>query len=226
LGVAQRQLDQFTDLSHLLAATTNIIVANLVEVTLLILSLDGLTLAVNNCVLGNNAVLWGVDLHDLKLDLSHTTSYCEQVTLADWSVCLTEVRSEVDIEEGAGQTLNGIGNGKDSNALGLFAKTKSASNQRERGACSSTYIFDIGAGVDSDDVAVLDTEVVAHNTVDTGAPVIKIVIGQDDQHCVLTLLTLHQDCVSTEELESLHGVVREGNNRVIIVNGIGHTENR
>jgi hypothetical protein len=77
--------------------------------------------------------------------------------------------------------------------------------------------------VDSDDVAVLDTKVVPHNTVDAGASVIKIVIGEDDQHSVLALLTLNENCVTTEELESLHGVVREGNHRVIIVNGIGNT---
>jgi hypothetical protein len=81
--------------------------------------LDGLTLAVNNCVLSNNAILWGIDLHNLKFNLSHTTSYCEQVTLSDWSVGLAEVGSEVDIEEGAGQTLNGVGDGENSNALGL-----------------------------------------------------------------------------------------------------------
>jgi hypothetical protein len=77
--------------------------------------------------------------------------------------------------------------------------------------------------VDSDDVAVLDTKVVAHNTVDASASVIEIVIGEDDQHGVLALLALNENCVTTEELESLHGVVREGNHRVIIVNGIGNT---
>ena len=77
--------------------------------------------------------------------------------------------------------------------------------------------------MDSDNVAVLHTEVVAHNTVDTGASIIKVVIGQDDQHSVLALLALDQDCVTTEELKGLHGVVREGDHRVIIVNGIGHT---
>lgn len=86
----------------------------------------------------------------------------------------------------------------------------------------TTYVFDIGARVHSDHVAVLDTKVVTHNPVDTGASIIEIVIGQDDQHSVLALLTLHENCITTEELEGLHGVVREGNNRVIIVNGIGH----
>lgn len=73
-----------------------------------------------------------------------------------------------------------------------------------------------------DNVAVLDAEVVAHDTVDADAPIIQIIIGKDDQNSVLPLLALHQNCVTPEELEGLHGVVRQGNNRVIIVGGIGH----
>jgi hypothetical protein len=86
-----------------------------------------------------------------------------------------------------------------------------------------TYIFDIGARVHSNHVAVLDTKVVTHNTVDAGASIIEIVISQDNQHSVLALLALNENGITTEELESLHGVVRECNHRVIIVNGISHT---
>lgn len=54
-----------------------------------------------------------------------------------------------------------------------------------------TYIFDIGARVHSDHIAVFDPKVMTHNTVDAGASIIKIVIGQDDQHSVLAFLALH-----------------------------------
>lgn len=74
----------------------------------------------------------------------------------------------------------------------------------------------------SDDVAVLDAEVVAHDTVDAGATVIQIIIGKDDQNSILALLALHQNCITPEELESLHCVVRQGDNRVVIVDGIRH----
>lgn len=87
----------------------------------------------------------------------------------------------------------------------------------------STYVFDVGTRVNSDNVAVLDTKIVTHNTVDASTSVIEIVIGKDDQHGILALLTLNENCVTTEKLKRLHGVVRKGNNRVIIVNGIGHT---
>ena len=66
--------------------------------------------------------------------------------------------------------------------------------------CQELYIFDVRAWVDCDDVSVLDTEVVSDNTVHTRTPIIKIIISQDDENCVLSLLALHKNCVATEEL--------------------------
>jgi hypothetical protein len=54
--------------------------------------------------------------------LSHTTTDCEQVTLSDWSVGLAEVWGKKDVEEGAGETLDGVGDGEDSDTLGLVDK--------------------------------------------------------------------------------------------------------
>lgn len=73
-----------------------------------------------------------------------------------------------------------------------------------------------------DNVPVLDAEVVAHNTVDAGATVVQIIIRKDDQNSILALLALHQNCVTPEELKSLHGVIRQGDDRVVIVDGIRH----
>lgn len=74
-----------------------------------------------------------------------------------------------------------------------------------------------------DDVAVLNTKVVAHDTVDAGTSVIQIIISEDDENGILPLLALDQNCVTPEELKSLHRVVRQGNDRVVIVGGVGHT---
>lgn len=122
LGVAKGQFDKLTDLSHLFPATTNVIVTDLVEVVLLILALNGLALAVDDGVLRYNTVLWGIHLDNLEFYLPHTTTYCEQVTLADGSVGLTEVGGEENVEEGASDTLDGISDGEDSNTLGLQRK--------------------------------------------------------------------------------------------------------
>ena len=53
LGMTERQLDHLTNLSHLLAATSNVIITNVVQVSFLIFTLDGITLTVDDSVLGN-----------------------------------------------------------------------------------------------------------------------------------------------------------------------------
>jgi hypothetical protein len=64
---------------------------------------------------------------------------------------------------------------------------------------------------------------VADNTVDAGLTIFKIVVGERDQDSVLALLSLYQNSVATEELESLHGVVGKGDDGVVIVGGVSNT---
>lgn len=52
----------------MLAAATNVVVADICEIAFLIFTLDGLALGVNDSVLGDNAVLGRVGLDDLELD--------------------------------------------------------------------------------------------------------------------------------------------------------------
>ena len=72
-----------------------------------------------------------------------------------------------------------------------------------------------------DNITVLNTKVMSHDTVDTNAAVIEVVVRQYDKDGVFPHLTLDQDRVTAEELESVHSVVGESNNGVIIVDGIG-----
>lgn len=59
--------------------------------------------------------------------------------------------------------------------------------------------------MNSDHVAVLDTEIVADDTVNPGAAIVEALVGQDDEDCVLSLLASDEDSVTTEELEGVHG---------------------
>jgi hypothetical protein len=52
-----------------------------------------------------------------------------------------------------------------------------------------------------------NAQVVSHGSVDPGAAIIELVIRKNDQDSVLSLLALHEHGVTTEELQSLHGVV-------------------
>ncbi|KAI6757217.1 hypothetical protein HG531_003042 [Fusarium graminearum] len=74
LGMSERKLNHLSDLGHLLSASTNIVVTDLVEVVLLLVALNGLTLAMNDSILCDDTVLWGVDLDDLELYLPHATT--------------------------------------------------------------------------------------------------------------------------------------------------------
>ena len=91
--VAQRQLDHFADLRHLLAAAANVVVADVVE-ALLVLALDGLALAVDHRVRRNDAVRRRVCLDDLELDRVHRLPHEEEVALAHRPVCLEEVTED------------------------------------------------------------------------------------------------------------------------------------
>ncbi len=75
-------------------------------------------------------------------------------------------------------------------------------------------------------IAVLDTEVVANNSVDTGTSVIKLIVGEDNEDGILSLLSSYQNGITAEELKLLHGCLREGNNAVVIVDGIGNPDAR
>ena len=85
-----------------------------------------------------------------------------------------------------------------------------------------TYVFDVRARVDGNDIAVLDAQIVPNNSVYPRRPVIKVVVSEDDKNSVLALLALDQNGIATEELERLHGVVGKRDDGVVIVDGIGH----
>lgn len=86
----------------------------------------------------------------------------------------------------------------------------------------TTYVFDIWTGRDSDHVTMLDPEVVANHSVDASASVVKIIISEDDEDGVAPLLSTDKNGIATEELEGLHGLLGQGNDRVVIVCGVGN----
>lgn len=169
--------------------------------------MDGLALTVDDGVLCHNTVLWGVNLDNLELDLSHTAAGNEEVTLADGAVGLAEVWGEEDIEQRASEAFDGVGNWEDGDALGLWGWSAIAIKERASIMEPGAYIFDVRARVDGDDIAVLDAQVVPHNTVQAAAAVIEVIITKNNQDGVLSLLASDEDGIATEQLESVHGVV-------------------
>ena len=78
--------------------------------------------------------------------------------------------------------------------------------------------------MDGDNVTMLDTEVVANDTIDAGASIIQVIVCENEQDGVFPLLALDQDSVTAEELKSFHGVIRKGDDGVVIVGGIGDNQ--
>ena len=77
--------------------------------------------------------------------------------------------------------------------------------------------------MDRDDITVLDTKVVADHTVHAGRPIVKVVISKHDQDGVLAFLALDKHRVAAEELKSLHGVVGQSDDGVVVVHCICNT---
>ena len=74
--------------------------------------------------------------------------------------------------------------------------------------------------MNSDNISMLNTEVVPNNTVHSRTPIIEIVIRKHDQHRVFSLLAFDEDSITAEELERFHGIIREGDNGVVVVDSI------
>lgn len=76
--------------------------------------------------------------------------------------------------------------------------------------------------MDGDNIAVLYPQVVTDNSVESGTAIIKVIVRKDDQDGVFSLLASNEDCISTEQLELFHSVVRKCDDRVVIVDGISN----
>jgi hypothetical protein len=60
--------------------------------------------------------------------------------------------------------------------------------------------------VDGDDVAETDPDVCTDDPVDSGHAVVEVLVGEGDQHRVLSFLSLDEDGVALEEAECFHCV--------------------
>ena len=65
---------------------------------------------------------------------------------------------------------------------------------------SPLSVRDVAAVGHGDDVREADTEVLSDDLVHADIGILTGVVGEDNTHGVLSLLSLDQDCVSAEEL--------------------------
>mmetsp|Transcript_536 Transcript_536/g.849 ORF Transcript_536/g.849 Transcript_536/m.849 type:complete len:322 (-) Transcript_536:300-1265(-) len=144
LGVAQGKLDHLTDLGHLLAAATDVVVADLFSLVFVI-SVDGLALVEERSGGRHDTELARLDVDDLELDGAEGTSDEEGVVLLDGAVAVLEVRDQVRLRDVSSDTLNRV------------CERKHMDLSRVRNI--------IWARVHGNDVAHTNTQVAAHNLV-------------------------------------------------------------
>ena len=89
LGMTEGQFDQLSDLSHLFTAATNVVVADISEIALLIFPLDGLAFGMDDGVLRDDTKFGWICLHHFEFNSSHATTDEEGVSLANRSVGLS-----------------------------------------------------------------------------------------------------------------------------------------
>lgn len=63
---------------------------------------------------------------------------------------------------------------------------------------AGTDIFDIRARQDGDHVAMLDTEIVADDSIDASAAIVKLLVGENNENGILSLFASDEDCVASE----------------------------
>lgn len=84
--MTEGEFDHFADLGHLLSASTDVIVPDVGQVGLFVLTLDRLALCVDDGVLGDDAVLGWVGLCDFELYGSSGTTGDERVSFSNRSI--------------------------------------------------------------------------------------------------------------------------------------------
>ena len=129
---------------------------------------------VEDCVLTDDSVL-DVNLDNFELDLFHLSRVCkhEMIALANRSVCLIKIWLEEIIEKRImRETFNCRSGQRQSNMFNLeiaLVNRKWLFNKK-------TYISDIWARVDRDDIPMLDSKIGSNCIADTSASIMQIVV--------------------------------------------------
>jgi hypothetical protein len=87
----------------------------------------------------------------------------------------------------------------------------------------ATHVSDFGARMDGDDITMLHTQIVPYDTVDASTAIIQVVIVQDNENSVFSLLAFDENCITTEELESVHSLVRKRDDGVVVIYSVSDT---
>lgn len=75
----------------------------------------------------------------------------------------------------------------------------------------------VAARVHRNDVTETHTQILPHNLVHADLAVLQAIIGQNNAHSVLALLSLDQHVITTEEIQFLHLGLRKRDHRIVVI---------
>jgi hypothetical protein len=179
----------------LLPASSDIVVSDIIKF-LLVLTFDGVSLAVDHGIGRDNAVWSWIRLDNLELNWVHGRSHKEEIALLYGAIGLEEIRFKIHIEKVAANTLNCIIKRKNVNPLA---------------------VRDVSAASDRNNIGEADTEILPDHLVHANIGVVTGFVSKNDTHSVAALLTLQQDSVSAKQLKFLHLGRGQTNDRVIVI---------
>mmetsp|Transcript_8630 Transcript_8630/g.23423 ORF Transcript_8630/g.23423 Transcript_8630/m.23423 type:complete len:239 (-) Transcript_8630:57-773(-) len=196
--MTQRQLHQLSNLRHLLPDAANIVIADVIEL-LLVLPDDRLALAEDLRIGSDDAVVARVGLHDLELDRPHSTAHQKRIPLPHRPVRLDKVRLEVRIKKAASDPLARV---------------------LKRQHVHALSVLDVWALMDRNDIPQTHAKIVPHHLVQTDPPLLDGIIRKHDAHGILALLALQEHRITPKQLERLHRARVQRHDRVVVVRRI------
>ena len=108
--MSEGKLDHLSDGSHLLSASTNIIISNVIKL-FFILAIDGLSLSIEHGVGCNDSVFFGFSCHNFELYGLEVASDEEKVAFLDGAVSILEIWDEICFGEITSNAFNSVRKG-------------------------------------------------------------------------------------------------------------------
>lgn len=193
--MSERKLDHFSNGSHLLSASSDIIITNIVKF-FLILTVNWLTLRVEHSVRCNNTELLGLSCHNFELNWLEVPPDEEEIALLDGSVRVLEVRDQIGLGEITLDALDSV---------------------RQWKYVDFCEVGDVASRPNLDNVSETHSKILADGFIHSDLALIQLVIDERDNKSLFALLSLDENGVALEDLELTHLCRAELDGGVLVV---------
>jgi len=196
--MSERKLNHLSNLSHLLSATSNIIITNIIKF-FLIFPIDRLSFGVKHSAWCNDSEFFGLSRNYFKLYWLEAASDAEEIAFLDWPVSILEVGDEIGFGEVSLESLDCISKWKHVN----FGE-----------------IWDVTGRLDLNYISESHSKILPDSFVHSNLSFIEFVINKCDNQSFFSLFAFDEDGISFENFKLGHLGLAELYGRVLIVEGL------